>query len=1030
MATDNRIRNVFLAIMLCSLLFTSIEVQASPSDELNGRLDQYVQEQWKSSNIPGLAVVVVEDSNILYETYLGYSDLDRKAPVTNTTVFELGSNSKAFTGLAILNLEQQGYLSLEDPVNKYLPWFYMTYQGKPFQITLRQLLYHTSGIHPETIHDIPISTDDDALETTVRMLVGKELTGYKTYRPGEYFLYATINYDILGLIVQEISGMSFEAYMQNHIIGNLDLDHTYMTDEDAVQNGLAKGYKLGFFSPHEYNAPRFRGNTPAGYIHSAPADIAKWMQIQLGAIKPSGMNPSLIELSHNKDNSVAPSGDGSSYAAGWSIYQSGSGEIAHGGSNPNFSSFIMMRKDGNVGVAVMGNMNSDYPEVIAHGIMSIIREQVPSKPLPDTYSRLDKLASIIILVFSAVFLCILGLLGKLFVEIKKKKRHWAGFNRALCTRIFISLSFLLIYLLGLYYIPEVLLGDLSWNALQIWAPFTLIPAIFLAGAFGIVYFFYYVFSQLFANKMEKPYVTILLLGIVSGLGNAFIIYVINQSFGREDNLTNGLFFYFGLGILMYVCGQRYISSQLVILTNNLVYDKRMELIGKILKTPYEKLERMEDGRLHAVLNNDTEKVSGSVNMIVTGLISCVTLLCCFIYLGMLNGYALLLSITVIFVIAFVYFLFGDRAEKRWEETRDIQTHYFHLINDMLRGFKELRLNKNKNRDFEAHLESCSNEYRLKRTEGDVRFANVNVVGELLFTLVIGSVAFIFPYIFPHLQTSTVQAYVFIFLYMTGPVNSILNTYPVFLQVRISWRRIEELSGEITELQNVDDPFNKPLSEPEMAELAVHDVQYQYCRDGQGLFSVGPFRLTFRRGTITFITGGNGSGKTTLGKLITGLYTPASGFITIDNQPVDSEQLGGYFSAIFNDFYLFKRLYGIDCSDKQGKINELLNRLQLSDKVTIQDDRLSTTTDLSTGQKKRLALLLTYLEDKPICLFDEWAADQDPEYRHYFYHVILPEMKKEGKCIIAITHDDRFFHLADELIKLEQGKMHEAKPLLT
>lgn len=161
-----------------------------------------------------------------------------------------------------------------------------------------------------------------------------------------------------------------------------------------------------------------------------------------------------------------------------------------------------------------------------------------------------------------------------------------------------------------------------------------------------------------------------------------------------------------------------------------------------------------------------------------------------------------------------------------------------------------------------------------------------------------------------------------------------------------------------------------------------------------------------------------------------MYTPASGIITINNKTVDSEQLGGYFSAIFNDFYLFERLYGIDCSDKQGKINELLGRLQLSDKVTIQEGRLSTTTDLSTGQKKRLALLLTYLEDKPICLFDEWAADQDPEYRHYFYHVLLPEMKKEGKCIIAITHDDRFFHLADELIKLEQGKMHGAKPLLT
>lgn len=1007
------------AILLIVLLAPLAVTDAQPMDQ-NNRLNQYVNKQREESKIPGLAVVVVQDKEIIYEQYSGYADVESESPITSSTLFEIGSNSKAFTGLAVLHLEKQGLISREDSVSKYLPWFYMTYDDKRVDLTIAQLLHHTSAIPRETIGQIPALNSNDALERTVRTLVGQKLEHHKKHQPGEYFMYATINYDILGLIIQKVTGMSYEDYMQEHIIKSLGLESTFMHHEDAVQNGLATGYKLGFMRPRAYDAPRYRGNIPAGYVSSTPADIAKWMQIQLGSIKPGNIDPSLIQKSHVIDATVSPASDGSSYAVGWSVFQSGGGEVAHGGNNPNFSSFILMHNDGKFGVAVLANMNSDHTEALARGVMSILRGKAPVEPLPDTYSKLDKIASVILAVFGIAILILLSFILRGVIEIGKGKRRWTGWTPKRAISLIMSLFFLALYLAGLYYLPIVLFGKLPWSALQVWAPYTLMPTVVIAGAFGMLYALYHLMTQFYEAKIEKPYVPLLVLGLVSGFGNAFIIFVINQTFGRDDNLTNGLLFYFVLGIIMYVYGQRYISIRLITLTNNLVYEKRMELVKSILKTPFEKLERFEDGRLHAVLNNDTEVVSRSINVVVSGIVSLVTLICCFIYLGTLNFYALLVSMGIIVLVAGLYFLFGRKAEMLWEETRSIQTVFFRMINDMLKGYKELRLNQRKNREFEADLEGISNQYRVKRTQGDVRFANVNVVGELLFTVVIGVVAFLFPVIFPNLLSNTVQAYVFVFLYITGPVNGMLNAYPSLLQIRISWNRIKELATELTPLQKNDNRMEKPPIVNGSIELAVVNLQYNYEKKDDSLFIAGPYNLTFRSGTITFITGGNGSGKTTLAKLITGLYAPSSGIITVNNEIMDPDNLGSYFSAIFSDYYLFERLYGIDCSDKEGQISSLLCRLQLEDKVTVKEGRFSTTM-LSTGQKKRLALLLTYLEDSPICLFDEWAADQDPEYRHYFYHEILPKLKAQGKCIIAITHDDHYFHLADSLIKLERGR---------
>jgi putative ATP-binding cassette transporter len=203
---------------------------------------------------------------------------------------------------------------------------------------------------------------------------------------------------------------------------------------------------------------------------------------------------------------------------------------------------------------------------------------------------------------------------------------------------------------------------------------------------------------------------------------------------------------------------------------------------------------------------------------------------------------------------------------------------------------------------------------------------------------------------------------------------------------------------------------------------VTHAYYQEREDNN--FTLGPINLVIEPGELIFLVGGNGSGKTTIAKLLTGLYSPDSGMLYLDQRPVTDENRNDYrqlFSAVFSDFYVFGQLLGIDAATADARAHEYLTRLQLEHKVSIREGILSTT-DLSQGQRKRLALLTAYLEDRPIYLFDEWAADQDPLFKEVFYLRLLPELKARGKTVIVITHDDRYYYVADRIIKLDYGKL--------
>ena len=266
-----------------------------------------------------------------------------------------------------------------------------------------------------------------------------------------------------------------------------------------------------------------------------------------------------------------------------------------------------------------------------------------------------------------------------------------------------------------------------------------------------------------------------------------------------------------------------------------------------------------------------------------------------------------------------------------------------------------------------------------------------------------------------------MSFIIVLLYLINPVNGILGSVPAIMQLRIAWDRIQTFLKEI--------PANLDLKEtPKVIDynlvksIKIEGITFQYKNENSlNFFSVGPIDLELKRGEALFIIGGNGSGKTTLAKLLTGLYEPDSGKIMINDKQVSSSQLSEYFSTVFNPYYLFEKLYNIDLKGKSEEVVRYLSLLNLSEKVEISGNKYSTI-NLSGGQKKRLALLQCYLEDYPIYLFDEWAADQDPEYRKIFYRELLPKMKEDGKIIIAITHDDHYFDVADKIIKMDLGKV--------
>jgi putative ATP-binding cassette transporter len=265
------------------------------------------------------------------------------------------------------------------------------------------------------------------------------------------------------------------------------------------------------------------------------------------------------------------------------------------------------------------------------------------------------------------------------------------------------------------------------------------------------------------------------------------------------------------------------------------------------------------------------------------------------------------------------------------------------------------------------------------------------------------------------------------LFIIGPLDLLFGSLPLFVKADVAVNNLRALEKQV-DTASRGAQIGEPPERPQISfkQIALRDVYFEYQDiEGTSQFKVGPIDVSLQAGEIIFIVGGNGSGKSTLLKLLTGLYYPLRGHIEVDGEEIDRDLYPDYrelFSIIFTDFHLFDRLYGIKNVDEQ-KVKSLLKKMGMADKTKFKDGAF-TNTNLSTGQRKRLAYVNAIMDDKQIYIFDEVAADQDPEFRKRFYEVLLPELRDQGKTIIAVTHDDKYFSNADRVLRMDEGKLIE------
>lgn len=519
-----------------------------------------------------------------------------------------------------------------------------------------------------------------------------------------------------------------------------------------------------------------------------------------------------------------------------------------------------------------------------------------------------------------------------------------------------------------------------------------------------------------------------LAGLLSGFCGVALLAVINTSLEYPDAIDPlwPVFAAFGAGFI----AARLVSEYIVIfLGQNTIRDLRMRLCRKILEVPLTKFQKLGPGQLLANLTEDVAAISEAVTRIPSICVNIAVVSGGLLYLGWLSTEVLWLVLGTMALGILGFRLIQHWAYRRLVIAREHEDSVYRHFRSMTDGIKELKLHQPRRRAFLSdYVETAIIACRKNRLSALLSYAVAINWGNGLFYAVIGTLLFVFP-LWREIPPEAVRGYCLIILYMVMPLQLLLEVIPLLSKAGISAAKIRVLetgvSGKTAEYPPA--PGSEPVRRVHTPVLKLSNIRHSYrSEDGHCDFVLGPINLTLYPGELVFLIGGNGSGKSTLAYLLVGLYRPDSGIIHLDSEAVTEANIEHYrqhFAAVFFDFFLFENLLGFENLDANGEIQEYLQRLDLAHKVTVKDGRFSTV-NLSQGQRKRLALLVATLEDRPFYVFDEWAADQDPVFKKIFYTEILPSLKARGKTVIVITHDDLYFSVADRCLKLQDGKLRE------
>ena len=519
-------------------------------------------------------------------------------------------------------------------------------------------------------------------------------------------------------------------------------------------------------------------------------------------------------------------------------------------------------------------------------------------------------------------------------------------------------------------------------------------------------------------------------GIVSGVSSAGLMAMINDRLAKMAHPD--MIFFRDFLVLMTVAIGSQLGSRLILLrlATRAVRAWRVRLCEQLLKAPLRQLEEQGSAGLMATLTNDISEVTEALTKFPMQCVNAAVIVACFGYLFWMS-WTLAFGFLVTMVIGIVTYEFViRRSRSHMQKLRDTWDELIEHFTALVDGNKELKLNRKRRDSFTSvELLPTATSMMNEAWKFNSTFAVAETSGQVFFYLLIISIPLLAPQVHVDNQ-AIITGFILMLLYMSSRISEFVGAIPVFHRADVSKKKIESLGIELGQEALViarGAALDGASMQTRFGGIEMKQLSYRYQADvDEDSFQLGPISVAFAPGEIVFVIGGNGSGKSSFARLLTGLYLPSSGELRLSGALIDDSNRDEYrqhFSAVFSDFHLFKNLYEAMPDDRKRRADRFLEILQLSKKVSLSDTSFSTVA-LSAGQRKRLALLTSFLEDRQVYVFDEWASDQDPAFKQVFYYEILPELAARGKTVIVISHDDHYYRAARRIVRFEDGQIIE------
>ncbi len=536
------------------------------------------------------------------------------------------------------------------------------------------------------------------------------------------------------------------------------------------------------------------------------------------------------------------------------------------------------------------------------------------------------------------------------------------------------------------------------------------------------------FLRILVSELREDWRGLLAMTLISGASDTLLIVVVNRSskdaVAGELSIAHLIMFLSMLAIHALTRYRMLVRSGIAM--KNIVYGFRTRICERLTRVELEDFEKMGKPDIQLILGRDIGLLSAPSVHFFSIPATIVTTVLSLLYLGFISPLTFLVVISLNVGYG-IYFLDNRlRVAETMTSASEAEGRLFSKITQLSLGFKELKMHRERRRALVMRtLFPLSGEVREVQNTINTQLSGIFATSDVFYYLAVGVTLFILPSMQVLLGTaasSTITVMIFLF----GNVNEILFAFSILLQYDGAIDRLKALEQKLDcPIPDENSPENIRLKmETSFEVLQLSGCAFSYHDSlGKRVFTVGPIDLTIPRGEVLFIVGGNGSGKSTFLRMLCGLYLPSEGVLSLNGVPIGTSNVDTfrqYFSTIFNDFHLFDQFYGLE-TVTEDQVRALQRRFMLDEKTLFHDHHFSTL-DLSTGQRKRLALLTAMLEDRPILILDEVSADQDPEFRRFYYEELLAELKSQGRTVLVVSHDDRYFHVADRVLYMDYGRL--------